>query len=230
MTNLLKPINRQRPLRSIKATVEHWGLTPIFLLLLLAPLGCRPMEPSGQDGDSTAKTEQPSKVEDTIAEPAAPTPISPAELTQLALDGNLPKILLAAEKGTDLNAIDEEGRTALMMAAFNGHTRVVQYLVEHKVDINVRDSNGRTALMYASTIDNAELVKILLDQGAEVNLADNVEGFTALMFAAGEGHTQVMEVLLAAGADRNVKDIDGDTALEFATRTGHQAAAQLLSE
>ena len=34
--------------------------------------------------------------------------------------------------------------------------------------------------------------------------------------------------LLAHGADVNIKDIDGDRALDFAVKNGHQVAAGLL--
>ena len=50
----------------------------------------------------------------------------------------------------------------------------------------------------------------------------------SLMFAAAEGQTDVIRVLLAHGADMKVADKDGDTALDFAEKNGHQEAAKIL--
>lgn len=116
-----------------------------------------------------------------------------------------------------------------MLAAFNGHSRVVRFLLDQKAEPNTRDTTGRTALMYAATINQVDSVTALLDAKAEVDLVDNDEGFTALMFAAGEGHTAIIDRLLQAGARSEIKDIDGDTALDFAKRNGHQGAAERLS-
>jgi ankyrin repeat protein len=71
-------------------------------------------------------------------------------------------------------------------------------------------------------------VELLLEKGAEVNRIDEVEHWTALMFAGGEGLTEVIRTLLRHGADPNLKDTDGDTALTFAQRNGHEAVAGLL--
>ena len=42
---------------------------------------------------------------------------------------------------------DEEGHTALMVAALAGHTKEVEALLLQGVDINAKDSMGRSALM-----------------------------------------------------------------------------------
>ena len=61
----------------------------------------------------------------------------------------------------------------------------------------------------------------LLREHPDVNLIDRGEHWTALMFAAAEGQTEVVKLLLAAGADATLKDVDGDTARNFAAQNGH---------
>ena len=145
-----------------------------------------------------------------------------------ALDGDLATIEAGLAGGADIESATAEGSTVLMLAAFNGHTDVVGALLGHGASINHRDGIGRTALMYASSGPYADTVKLLLDKGAEVNLVDEHEEWTALMFAGGEGLAEVIEILLAHGADAALVDTDGETALTFAERNGHEESAGLL--
>jgi ankyrin repeat protein len=54
------------------------------------------------------------------------------------------KILLAA--GTDINAVDGNGRTALHGAAQKGYDQVVRFLAEHGARLDIKDRRGLTAL------------------------------------------------------------------------------------
>ena len=130
--------------------------------------------------------------------------------------------------GADLHSRTAEGATALMLASFQGHTDSVRTLLEHGAGVGDKDRSGRTALMYASSGPYSETVGLLLENGAEVNRTDDVEHWSALMFAGGEGLAEVIEVLLSHGADANLKDVDGDTALTFAQRNGHEESEVLL--
>ena len=58
---------------------------------------------------------------------------------------------------------------------------------------------------------------------------DSEEQFAALMFAASEGQVEVVEALLKQGSDPRMVDIDGDDALDFATRNGHAEVVTLLT-
>ncbi len=64
---------------------------------------------------------------------------------------------------TDNNAIDNDGRTALMLAVRNGHKEIVQVLLAiPEIDVNVADKYGDTALIMAAKGGQTEIVKILL--------------------------------------------------------------------
>ena len=65
------------------------------------------------------------------------TPANEEALREAALEGLVQKVQSLLVQGTDLNAADENGRTALMLAAFNGHTSAVQVLVDQVVDQRV---------------------------------------------------------------------------------------------
>ena len=130
----------------------------------------------------------------------------------------------------DVNAVDEGGRTMLMLASYGGHSTTVRLLCENKANPNLKDTNRRTALMYAASGPNAHTVEILLAHGAEVNVTDGDEGYTALMFAAAEGHADIVELLLDKGADPGLRDIDGESALKFAMDNNHQEVIALLQK
>jgi len=130
--------------------------------------------------------------------------------------------------GTDKNLTGPGGRTAMMLAAFNGHTKVVEMLLDAGARVDTRDAIGRTALMYAATGPNLPTIKLLLEEGARADAVDGQERWTPLMFAAAEGHLHVVKLLLAEGADPDTRDTDGETAADFAARRGHQAVASLL--
>jgi len=155
--------------------------------------------------------------------------ISTQSFHDAALDGNIETVKLALEGGIQSDIIDADGKNALMFAAFNGHSDIIKLLFEKGVPINKQDNDGRTALMYASTGPFPATVKILLDNKAETNITDNVEHFTALMFAASEGQFELVKLLIEYGADPTLKDIDGDTAEDFAQQNNHKEVAQYIS-
>ncbi len=147
-----------------------------------------------------------------------------------AAQGKTDLVRLAIEAGVDVNASDEEQRTALQFASFDGHQEIVELLLQEGASPDQRDSMGRTALMYASTGSSVETVKLLIVAGADVNAADSVEHFTALMFAAAEGQAGIVKLLQEHSADPSLVDIDGDNALTFATQNGHTEVMKLLAE
>ena len=156
------------------------------------------------------------------------TPALVGLLHQAALDGDLNGVEKALESGANVNGVDEEGRTALMFAAFNGHSDIVLTLLEDEAGIDRRDLMGRTALLYAATGPFPETVRILLDKGAEANVVDSDEHFSPLMHAAAEGNLDVVKILLKGGSDPTLKDVDGDDAASFARQGGHLEVADYL--
>jgi len=55
----------------------------------------------------------------------------------------------------------KDDKTALIHAAANGHTEIVQLLLEKGVDVNTKDNDGWTALMYAAWFRNENIIKLL---------------------------------------------------------------------
>jgi ankyrin repeat protein len=55
-------------------------------------------------------------------------------------------IKLGLDAGADVNAVDNQGQTALHGAAQKGWDQVVQFLVDHGAKLDVKDKKGRTPL------------------------------------------------------------------------------------
>jgi ankyrin repeat protein len=64
----------------------------------------------------------------------------------------LDAVKLAAELGTDVNAVGENGWTALHGAAYTGSDAIVQFLVEKGAKLDVLDKFGQTPLSIAEAV------------------------------------------------------------------------------
>jgi len=144
------------------------------------------------------------------------TPEATTPVMDPAAAARVERVRRSLEQGLDVNKADADGRTAMMMAAFEGYTEVVEVLLEYGAEVDRRDDAGRTALMYASSGPFPQTVELLIENGADVNRADTTEGWTSLMMAAAEGHRPVVELLLRHGADTALTDQDGDSAIDHA--------------
>lgn len=68
--------------------------------------------------------------------------------------------------GANLNATDEHGNSALLIAIAKGNHRLVHHLVEQGADVNLRNHEGRTALDIATRNNAVDMQQFLLRNGA----------------------------------------------------------------
>jgi ankyrin repeat protein len=138
------------------------------------------------------------------------------------------KVKLLIAEGTDINAKDREGKTALQIAARIVNPPMIEVLLDHGVDVRARDNEGKTALHYAA--ENLYLdreLQLFLDYGSDVNAKDN-KGKTPLQIAVSKGNADIAKFLLARGADINLKDNDGKSALHVAVSQGSADTVKFL--
>jgi len=152
------------------------------------------------------------------------------DMIKAAQTGNIATVKSCIQRGANVNAkLGDSGFTALMLAAGEGLTEMVELLLANGADANAADGLKNTALTRAAVYGHTKIVKALLTHGAQVN-ARGRGGFTALMLAAQYGYANTVKVLLAKGAQVNVKSDLGDTALSRAADNGHTEIVRILKD
>jgi ankyrin repeat protein len=74
-------------------------------------------------------------------------------------------VSLLISKGADVNKIDANGRSPLMMAAIVGHVTCARLLIDQGADVNIKDIKGRTALMIADQ-NGYQQMKVLIGENS----------------------------------------------------------------
>ncbi|KAF8473037.1 ankyrin repeat-containing domain protein [Russula ochroleuca] len=128
--------------------------------------------------------------------PFSHIPVTPHYGRQL-----LPEVArLLLEKVADVNARDDDSRTALHIAAQKGRVEVVRVLLEHGANADAEDNEGRTPLHLSAEDGRVEAMRVLLEHGANVGAEDN-EGGTAFQIASAKGNDEIMKLLSEHGAE-----------------------------
>lgn len=148
---------------------------------------------------------------------AGTTILNAAEIHEAVNDNDIKRMKkLLKEYPSMLNARDDEGMTALNIAAFNGNTEIVNELLERGADLSIGDIDGSQPIHCAAINGSIEVVELLRRKGASINDKDD-NGATPLSFATGRRHTDLIRYLIESGADLNIRDIDDMTVLFLAS-------------
>ena len=132
-----------------------------------------------------------------------------------------------ADKKTEINTRDADGRTPLHIAAQKGETEKVLALIKAGAEIDAQDNNGFTSLHLAAGFGQTETALVLIKAGAEIE-AQNKAGNTPLHYAAGWGQTETALALIKAGAEIEAQANNGSTPLHLAAWNGETETALAL--
>jgi ankyrin repeat protein len=142
----------------------------------------------------------------------------------------------------EMNYAEERSRM-LILAARDGNIDFVEELLEFPgINVNIQDHNGNTALMLASKNGHTDIVNTLLNYYNENNDGDivytaavNRQGRNALMLAVMNNHYDIAETLLKdeyieeRDFSFDLEDINGNTVLMLAQRTGNDELVDLIA-
>lgn len=153
------------------------------------------------------------------------------QLLQQAALGNLDRIkmmLSGPDKNMLVNFRDYDRRTALHVAASEGHLEICKYLIENGAKINRSDRWGGSPLDDASRHRQKEVIQYLRSLGATTGSANLATNFIK---AAADGDIDEIEMLLAAGDVKiDEGDYDNRTALHLAAGEGNDDIVQILCD
>lgn len=93
--------------------------------------------------------------------------------------------------GTDIDTVDHQGNTPLMIAAKVGNLRILDIILSHEPKINKQNNKGKTALMIASEAGLTQFARKLIDHGADPSIKNN-KGNTAMSLASKFGHKHIV--------------------------------------
>ena len=127
-----------------------------------------------------------------------------------------------------VNALDQEGYSALLIACQLGFFEGAAELVAAGAEINQWQQDGGTPLIAAAWRKDAPLARMLLESGRCDPNFPHRDGLTALQTAAFVNAVDVVELLVDFGADVNATRNDGVTAIIFAASEGHQQIVHFL--
>lgn len=131
------------------------------------------------------------------------------------------------DEGADIEEINSEGQTALIISAANGSLEMINTLLHAGANVNATSEKGWTALMVTIKNADSKTADLLLRNGADVNHL-SPDRWTALAEATIQGQNALMEKLLDCGADPETKSSHDWTPLMHAAYRGDQVGVRLL--
>jgi ankyrin repeat protein len=106
---------------------------------------------------------------------------------------------------------NNQGATALLLAAQIGWQEGAEQLLAARANPNVANNSGETPLIYAVRRFDAPMVRMLMSRGADPNQTDSLSGYSALDYARQDRRGQALIPVLEARPARPAQPIQGPT-------------------
>jgi ankyrin repeat protein len=128
------------------------------------------------------------------------SPEGAGKMFEAARDGDVEGLKTQHELKVPVNSTNETGRTALMLAALNGHVEAVTFLIAHGANWRAKDSTGQNAKHLALSLQKADVARAI-DQASSDVLLNSPDIF--LCCAVALGNAAFVRQALEKGANVN---------------------------
>ncbi|KAJ7945525.1 Ankyrin-3 [Quillaja saponaria] len=135
---------------------------------------------------------------------------------------------LIEQPDINLDEQDDNGFSAAMVAAAEGHIEAFRLLVYAGVDIKLTNRHGQTAIDLSEANQNVEAFEKVIVEYELENGCNGSIGIYALHRASRHGDIDFVHMLTSKDFDVNAFDGDGYTPLMLAAREGYGNLCQLL--
>jgi ankyrin repeat protein len=136
---------------------------------------------------------------------------SQQELIELLVDGarygDMEDVYIALSHKVPVDSADEFGRTAMHMAAANGHEEVIARLLEAGASVVLKNAEGNTPLHWACLNGHKTVVKTLMDKGASAAVINNT-GKTPVDDALSRGYNEIFELIRTYSTDGQAVEVE----------------------
>uniref|UniRef100_A0AAU3GNZ8 Ankyrin repeat domain-containing protein n=1 Tax=Streptomyces sp. NBC_01401 TaxID=2903854 RepID=A0AAU3GNZ8_9ACTN len=105
-----------------------------------------------------------------------------AIVMDLAREGRTEELLEFLDHGLPADVQDQDGNTALMLAAYHGRTETVRALVERGADVDLRNARDQSPVAGALFKGEDAIVTVLVAAGADLDAGTPSARATAEMF------------------------------------------------
>jgi ankyrin repeat protein len=118
-------------------------------------------------------------------------------------------VRMLLQRGAGVNLQVPNGGTALMGAAANGLTTIVQALLDAKADASLQTTDGRTALMYAERHKHAATAQLLRKHAKRQAAEAEARAAASMVHAAATADAMAVELLAEEAAEKEAATKNG---------------------
>ncbi|KAI0878857.1 ankyrin repeat-containing domain protein [Hypoxylon argillaceum] len=119
-----------------------------------------------------------------------------------------------------IDTLDSNGSTPLLIAAEQGHAEIFELLLNHNASLSEVDSSKQTVLHKCQTSTrnghDIAIARLILDHEPDLINSKEATGKTALWFACEKSNDKMVEFLLDNNADPNIPSAKNQTPLQLA--------------
>lgn len=108
--------------------------------------------------------------------------------------GNTDRIDKLLEIGVNVNAVDENGCTPLMLASYSGHINTVKLLLKRGARVNASNHSNETALSIACRERHMVIARMLIAAGAMIYTQHEEIITKSFEFFSTEGQKEIADI------------------------------------